>query len=71
MALAAAVNELAALYRQSDEETRRCIIDGGLEHLFEEPGARALFEHWRSDKELSVAYREAAEWADDHPKRPS
>lgn len=57
-------NWLAALYLNGDERLRRCIVDGALEHMFEEKGVRAHFADWRKDTRLAIAYMEACQWVD-------
>lgn len=54
---------LAELYKQGGDPVRRYLVDGILEHLFEFTGVEELFCDWRSDDELVVAFREAADWA--------
>src|SRR4029077_21037274 len=54
---------LARLYQEGDEAHKRCVVDGILEHLFEEPGVEQLFSEWRDDPELNCAFAEAQEWA--------
>jgi hypothetical protein len=55
---------LGELYVQSDADVRRCIVDGALEHMFEERAIRAFFADWKKDPTLSVAFAEASEWVD-------
>jgi hypothetical protein len=52
------------LYRAGDEGIRRAIVDGILEHLFEERELRQFFADWQADPELKTAYDEAKLWAD-------
>jgi hypothetical protein len=56
------------LYRAGDEGTRRAVVDGILEHLFERKGLRESFGDWRADPQLKTAYDEAQLWADEQPK---
>ncbi|MGE5734383.1 MAG: hypothetical protein ACM34E_04765 [Acidobacteriota bacterium] len=56
------------LYRAGDEAIRRAIVDGILEHLFEEKGLRQFFADWKADPQLKTAYDEAQLWADTQPK---
>lgn len=55
---------LGGIYKSADEPLRRCIVDGALEHLFENRDIVKLFSDWKSDPQLAVAYTEAREWAD-------
>lgn len=57
-------DRLAVAYRSADDRLRRRIVDGFLEHAFETPSLRAIFESWRTAPALSQAYAEAAQWAD-------
>ena len=61
--LRVAVDDLEEAYRQGDENRRRCIVDGALEHSFFDPVVRAAFAGWQRDPVLKVAFDEAAEWA--------
>ena len=61
----AAAGDLAEMYRTSSEESRRCIVDDILEHLFELPPAKAYFASWKDDGSLSQAWHEAEAWASD------
>lgn len=54
---------LAKTYKSADEPTRRCLVDGTLEHLFESREIARFFTDWKKDTELSTAYAEAAEWS--------
>jgi hypothetical protein len=56
------------LYRAGDEETKRAVVDGILEHLFERKGLRKFFSDWKIDPQLQTAYNEAQLWADTQPK---
>lgn len=53
---------LARTYKDADEPTRRCIVTGTLEHLFENREIAKFFDDWKAHPELSTAYAEAAEW---------
>lgn len=55
------------LYRVGDEGIKRAIVDGIMEHLFEEKGLRDLFADWKPDPQLKTAYDEAKLWADTQP----
>lgn len=56
------------LYRGGDEDIKRAIVDGILEHLFEKKGLRQSFSDWKTDPELKTAYDEAPLWADTQHK---
>jgi hypothetical protein len=56
------------LYRVGEEAIKRAVVDGILEHLFEEKGLRKFFADWKADSELKTAYDEAQLWADTQPK---
>ncbi len=65
--LRAGVRTLARLYRAGSVGQRRCLVDGCIEHLFEQKGVEVYFRGWKKDRVLAKAYREAAEWAADQP----
>lgn len=50
------------LYRVGDEKVRKCIVNGILEHLFEDSKIKAFFEDWKNDEILISAYLDAALW---------
>jgi hypothetical protein len=50
------------LYLMGDEKVRDAVVNGILEHLFEERAMRKLFADWREHPELRVAYELACEW---------
>ena len=52
------------LYRAGDEGIKRAVVDGILEHLFEEKGLRKFFADWKANPQLKTAYDEAQLWAD-------
>jgi hypothetical protein len=58
-----AVRNLGTLYRNASVPQRRCLVDAGIEHLFEQPGMQTYFERWRRDKILAKAFYESLEWA--------
>ena len=59
-------SDVEGLYRRSDRDARERIINGFLEHVFERPSLRRLFDRWRQDPELGEAYTLASEWGDAH-----
>src|ERR1051326_5869251 len=58
-------DELAGLYLAGDGDRQRLVVDGALEHIFEEPLCRSDFERWRNEGPLAVAFKEAMEWVRD------
>jgi hypothetical protein len=52
------------LYLTGDENVRDAVVNGILEHLFEEKAMRKLFADWCDHPELRVAYELACEWGD-------
>jgi hypothetical protein len=58
-ALTAILAMLERLARSSDDATRDVIVLGVLEHAFEHPRLRALFEQWADDPHLAPLYKEA------------
>ena len=56
-------DQLRKLYLEGDSDVRLALIQGTLEHLFENASVRELFADWLSDPELKKAYEEAAEWS--------
>jgi hypothetical protein len=50
---------LASLYRDGNEGIKTCIVQGTLEHLFQNRAIRHYFKDWKEDKELRTAYQEA------------
>jgi hypothetical protein len=54
---------LRKLYLEGDSEVRLALIQGTLEHLFENASVREFFADWLKDPTLQKAYDEAAEWS--------
>jgi len=52
------------LYRIGDGKIRRAVVDGILEHLFEEQDIQQQFKDWSADPQLETGYNEAKLWAD-------
>jgi hypothetical protein len=51
------------LYLRGDRDTREALIQGTLEHLFENPDVVQLFSDWSSaEAELRAAYEQAIKW---------
>lgn len=55
-------SRLEHLYRESDADTRDRIVNGTLEHAFEEENLVPFFEYWQQDVDLRDAFHEALEW---------
>ena len=53
---------LGQLYRSGEAETRTCIVNATLEHLFEQEDIREFFSGWKDDPVLAVAHKDASEW---------
>lgn len=58
--------DLEKLYRRAEPAAKNRVLCGVLEHLFEDPGARAYFVGWDRDCDLREAYRLALEWGSAH-----
>jgi hypothetical protein len=61
--VAGAVTEL---FLNSDDDVRRAIETGFLEHVLEQSRLRPLFEHWSADERLKDAWQRALEWGEAH-----
>ena len=61
--LSEAKDQLRKLYLEGDSDVRLALIQGTLEHLFENASVRKFFADWLSEPELQKAYEEAAEWS--------
>jgi hypothetical protein len=59
--------ELSRMYLSGDERQRRRVVDGVLEHIFEDPSCLADFERWRDDPVLARAHQEAMQWIAGRP----
>ena len=57
-------DELRKLYLEGDEEQKGCVVNGALEHIFENTACREDFTSWGCEPALASAIRAAAEWAD-------
>lgn len=55
---------LAKLYRRGDADVRDGVINGVLEHLFENRQVAAFFQEWERDPDLSKAYKDARLWSE-------
>lgn len=61
--LATIKNWLAKIYKGGDDAIKRCVVDGTLEHLFEDRDIVRFFSDWKKDPKLAIAYGEALEWS--------
>jgi hypothetical protein len=55
------------LFLSSDDNVRRAIETGFLEHVLEQRKLRHWFSHWAVDERLQEAWRLALAWGDAHP----
>jgi len=55
--------QLQRLYLEGDSGVRLALIQGTLEHLFENASVREFFADWLNDPILQKAYEESAEWS--------
>jgi hypothetical protein len=55
------------LFLGSDDNVRRAIETGFLEHVLEQRKLRHWFSHWAVDERLHEAWRLALAWGDAHP----
>jgi hypothetical protein len=62
-ALSEAKDQLRELYLEGDPDVRLALIQGTLEHLFENASVREFFADWLDDPTLRKAYEGAAEWS--------
>lgn len=53
---------LSDIYLNGDDAIRRCIVDGALEHMFENRDITKYFESWKKDPDFAVAFKEAVSW---------
>jgi hypothetical protein len=61
---------LRNVYENGDESVKLAVIDGALEHLFEDDSIIAEFDDWRTTPHLRAAYESAVEWSKGPSKRP-
>ncbi len=63
-AVAEAKQLLRRLYLEGDSNRRQALVQGTLEHLFENPSVKEFFSDWTTaEPELHVAYDQASEWS--------
>ena len=53
---------LVQQYLQGNERQKRLVVDGALEHIFEEVVCREDFATWKEHPELGTAFAEALDW---------
>jgi hypothetical protein len=56
--------QLRDLYLAGDANVRTALVQGTLEHLFENSSVREFFADWLNDPTLHKGYEEAAEWSE-------
>lgn len=56
-------DHLQKLYLEGDADVRKALIQGTLEHLFENASVRKFFGEWFNDPTLLKGYEEAVEWS--------
>lgn len=61
---------LSDLYRRVDEPIREAMVNGALEHLFEEPEIARQFADWDDEPLMQHAYRRALEWRNKGGRTP-
>jgi hypothetical protein len=54
---------LRTVYESGDKTVKRAVIDGALEHLFEDDSIIVEFDEWRTTPHLMAAYESALEWS--------
>ncbi len=57
-------DHLRKLYLEGDSDVRLALVQGTLEHLFENASVRHFFADWLDNPTLQKAYEEAAEWSE-------
>ena len=50
------------IYKRGDSDTKKAIVNGLLEHLFEDREIQKEFEDWKMDHNLKSAYFDALSW---------
>jgi hypothetical protein len=61
------IEGVTELFLQSDDEIRRAIETGFLEHVLEQRRFRHYFAHWADDERLQDAWQHAVAWGEAHP----
>ena len=65
--LQSAVDAVTTLFLAGDDDVRRAIETGVLEHVLEQAPMRPLFSHWAHDERLQDAWRQALAYGKAHP----
>lgn len=60
-------NTLKELYMQGDKDLKDCILKEILEPIFEEKGLVDLFQEWRRNPQLKIAFDSASEAGQEQP----
>jgi hypothetical protein len=58
---------IQGLWDRADQAARDVILNGTLEHIFEDREARRVFEDWQQDPRYADLYKAACEWQDKTP----
>ena len=53
---------LARAYKAGDARVREVLVNGTIEHIFENRSLRKLFRIWMDDPDLGAAYRDGMAW---------
>jgi hypothetical protein len=61
------VTAVTDLFLSGDDQVRRAIETGFLEHVFDQRKLRHLFSDWAYDERLQDAWQHALAWGDTHP----
>lgn len=62
--LARARQMLQEVYERGGPEVRECVVNGALEHLFEDVAVREEFADWKQHPHLREPYERALEWSE-------
>lgn len=60
------VKDLERAFRRGDVLAKNRIMCGVMEHAFELPAVRPLFDSWKKDGELAEAHQLATDWGRTH-----
>lgn len=60
------VSTLGAMYEKGDPAVQDRILNGTLEHIFEQEEAVNLFTSWQTDPVLKLPYTQALQWGQDY-----
>jgi exonuclease V gamma subunit len=61
------VDAVTDLFLEGDQEIRRAIETGFLEHILEQEALGPRFKHWARDERLIEAWQLALAWGRSHP----